>query len=204
VVRHIKMMNFLLHFLGFILFTTAQNCGDFTTKDVEGPFFVENVPLDRSTATEAELSDPSLATLLRGKVVDRNCRPVSGATVDVWYAGGGSGSANAEYSFRPGTLLHRGKTFTGKNGDYGFSASFPQVYTGRPIPHYHIMITTRGQRGVTFITQIYFRGQIPRGFEDYVVSRGSQYGRVSRAQLGDALPNGGRIVNFNVRLNIDA
>ena len=86
------MINFFLHFLGFILFTNAQNCGDFTTKDVEGPFFVENVPLDRSTATLAELSDPSLATLLLGKVVDRNCRPVTGATVDVWYAGGGSGS----------------------------------------------------------------------------------------------------------------
>ena len=27
-----------------------------------------------------------------------------------------------------------------QNGDYGFSASFPQVYTGRPIPHYHIMV----------------------------------------------------------------
>ena len=27
-----------------------------------------------------------------------------------------------------------------QNGDYGFVASFPQVYTGRPIPHYHIMV----------------------------------------------------------------
>ena len=96
VVRQFKMINFFLHFLGFILFTNAQNCGDFTTKDVEGPFFVENVPLDRSTATLAELSDPSLATLLLGKVVDRNCRPVTGATVDVWYAGGGSGSGYRE------------------------------------------------------------------------------------------------------------
>ena len=126
------MLHILLPLFSLVLFSNAQNCGDFTTKDVEGPFFVENVPLDRrSIATDAELRDPSLATVLRGKVVDRNCRAVSGATVDVWYAGAGSGSGytenhyigaaslaiclgDAEYSFRPGKLLHRGKTITGK------------------------------------------------------------------------------------------
>merc|ERR1712137_1031301 len=201
--QHFKMIRYFPFFFVFVLSSNAQNCGDFTTKDVEGPFFVEGVPLDLSMATDDEGRDPSLATILRGKVIDRNCRAVTGATVDVWYAGGGSGSGNAEYSFRPEKLLHRGKTITGKNGDYGFVASFPQVYAGRPIPHYHIMITTRGRRGITFITQVYFRGQIPKGFEDYVISRGSQYGRVTRAQPGSALPNGGRTVNFNVRLNID-
>ena len=93
-----KMINFLFSLLLFVLFSNAQNqnCGDFTTKDVEGPFFVEGVPLDLRTATDAEVRDPSLATILQGVVVDRNCRAVTGATVDVWYAGGGSGSGYSE------------------------------------------------------------------------------------------------------------
>lgn len=90
------MINFLFSLLLFVLFSNAQNCGDFTTKDVEGPFFVEGVPLDLSTATDAEVRDPSVATILQGVVVDRNCRAVTGATVDVWYAGGGSGSGYSE------------------------------------------------------------------------------------------------------------
>ena len=92
------MIHFLLSLHLLVLFSNAQNCGDFTTKDVEGPFFVEGVPLDLSTATDAEVRDPSLATILRGKVVDRNCLAVTGATVDVWYAGGGSGSGYSESS----------------------------------------------------------------------------------------------------------
>ena len=94
--QHFKMIRYIPFFFVFVLSSNAQNCGDFTTKDVEGPFFVEGVPLDLSTATDDEVRDPSLATILRGKVMDRNCRAVTGATVDVWYAGGGSGSGYTE------------------------------------------------------------------------------------------------------------
>ena len=94
--QHFKMIRYIPFFFVFVLSSNAQNCGDFTTKDVEGPFFVEGVPLDLSTATDDEVRDPSLATILQGKVMDRNCRAVTGATVDVWYAGGGSGSGYTE------------------------------------------------------------------------------------------------------------
>ena len=86
------MISILLYLFCLTWSTNAQNCGELTTQDVEGPFFVENVPLDSRIVTDAELRDGSQATLLKGRVVDKNCRGLAGATIDVWYAGGGTGS----------------------------------------------------------------------------------------------------------------
>ena len=67
-----------------------------------------------------------------------------------------------------------------------------------------LQISTPGARGRTFITQIYFRDRVPRGFETYVRRRATQYGRVSflAADTQAGLGRGGRLVQFSVRLDV--
>lgn len=79
--------------IGFLCFcvvslVSGQTCGPFTTRDTPGPFFVETNVINSIVAPEDERQDPSQAAILRGKVLDKDCKPVKGATVDVWYAGG--------------------------------------------------------------------------------------------------------------------
>ena len=81
--------------------------------------------------------------------------------------------------------------------------TFPGVYTSRPIPHYHIKVTTPGLgRGQSFITQVYFRGMVPQDYRNYVRTRGSQFGQIEAVNVGlDGMDNGGRVVTFNIRLS---
>ena len=61
---------------------------------------------------------------------------------------------------------------------------------------------TPGQKGQTFITQLYFRGQVPPSYQNYVRSRGSQFGEVAALGVGQSnLPNGGNRITFNIRLD---
>ena len=60
---------------------------------------------------------------------------------------------------------------------------------------------TPGPRGKTFISQLYFRDQIPPDYENYVRGRGSQFGTVEAvAECHGKLPNGGTVITFNIRL----
>ena len=47
------------------------NCGEFTTSDMEGPFFLPEAPNRYELAPRSELSDPDQFALLRGVVRDR-------------------------------------------------------------------------------------------------------------------------------------
>ena len=68
----------------------SRKCGQFTTKDIPGPFFVEKVPIRYKLAPDYELSDRNQAVVLRGRVFDAKCRGIPKAVVDIWYAGGGT------------------------------------------------------------------------------------------------------------------
>ena len=48
-----------------------KNCGEFTTSDMEGPFFLPEAPNSYELAPISELSDPDQFVLLRGVVRDR-------------------------------------------------------------------------------------------------------------------------------------
>ncbi len=74
----------------------SQKCVP-TSRDVEGPFFVDDAPAGPQIAPEAERSDPNSAVSLTGRVLDRNCRGISNALVEVWYAGGSIGSRSLQY-----------------------------------------------------------------------------------------------------------
>jgi len=178
--------------------TRSQQCGAFTTRDVEGPFFIANADLNYAIAPSNEIGDSREGVILRGQVVDGNCRAIPGATVEVWYAGGNP----VEYKFRPDKLWYRGKSQTNQNGVYKFLATFPGTYSGRPIPHYHYIVSTPGRNGKSLTTQVYFRDRVPRSYENYVRTRGSQFASVRQVGSGGGLKNGGRVVNFNVRIDV--
>merc|ERR1711990_551418 len=189
-------MNLLLVTFSIALLVSSVSsqggCIPFTTKDVEGPFFVQNVPFKYKVATDVDLKDPTKAAILRGMILDRNCQGIPGATVDIWYAGG---TDQAEYTFGPDELKYRGKGNTSQEGSYEFLASFPGTYPERPIPHIHYMVVTPGNTGQTFISQLYFPGQIPPSYENYVRNRDSQFAKISPSIQG------GRIIHFDIRLN---
>merc|ERR1719516_858830 len=172
----------------FIVFqiSNCQNCGPLTTRDVQGPFFEPGATLDYQLVPNRELQNASRAVLLRGKVRERNCRSIAGALVEVWYAGGDP----TAYRFpRDGSpMLYRGKTTTDNSGRYNFVATLPGIYSGRPIRHYHYKVTANGRE---LVTQVYFRDGVPRGYEDYVSGRDSQFPQsVSSIGPGE-LPDGG-------------
>jgi len=196
-----KLLN--LFFIVFARSVLAQNCGNFTRADQEGPYFVQGAPRWNTLAPKYQLQDSDIAVILKGQVLDSDCIPVSGAVIDIWYAGFDQNSPdNAKYTFPPAKLLFRGNTVTDQAGAYKFLATFPEVYQARPIPHYHVKINTPGRNGIDFTTQIYFRNLVPQSFKNYVRTRGTQFGRISNAPKDENnLINGGRVVEFNVKLN---
>ena len=65
-----------------------------------------------------------------------------------------------------------------------------------------VEVVTPGQQGQTFITQLYFRDQVPPSYQNYVRSRGSQFGQVAALGEGQSnLPSGGSSITFNIRLD---
>merc|ERR1719317_1841814 len=132
------------------------------------------------TTPEGEIRDSSNGVILWGQIFNRGCGGIGGATVEVWYAGG----PDTGYTFRPDKLWYRGRALTDKDGYYQFLATFPATYPGRPIPHYHITVTTPGLSGRSFTTQAYFRDLVPRSFENYVKTRGSQFASVQDVGVG--------------------
>jgi len=156
-----------------ILGTEGRKSCQLTTSDMEGPFYEAGAPNTIRVIPESQLEWPTTMEV-SGRVLDQRCRPIAGARVDIWYAGGNDRiGGEARYSFPPSQLFYRGHRHTQhQTGEYYFLASFPGVYDERPIPHLHMKVTTSKK---TFITQVYFKGQVPPGYENYVKGRETQF-----------------------------
>lgn len=171
--------------------TSGSQCGNLTLAAPEGAHFVRYVGSKHRLAPDTELEDPAMAVILRGRVLDRRCDPLPGAVVDIWYAGQRE--------------IYRGQALTNKIGEYEFLASFPSVNREKAIPHYNIKVKTSGGDETTFTTQIYFKNSIPIEFEDFIRNRDTQFASVSKIHPGSGsghLKNGGRLVQFSLKLNI--
>jgi protocatechuate 3,4-dioxygenase beta subunit len=109
------------------------------------------------------------------QLVDDECNPVSGATIDIWHVAptgkySGNDSANEDVSFCTGndsaytsTLWFRGKQTTDANGLAYFDGCFPGWYSGRTI-HVHFIVTVNGQSTLT--SQLVF----PDTLDDAIVA----------------------------------
>lgn len=145
-----------------------EACGIRTPRQPEGPFY----PVTRRADLDADLvvleGAPAPARgeiiLLTVRVVDEECRPVEGATVDLWQA-----CASGKYdhpsdpndaALDPNFQYHAILT-TKAEGEVRVRTIKPGAYPNDPTwirpPHIHFKITAPGFRALT--TQMYFEGE---------------------------------------------
>jgi protocatechuate 3,4-dioxygenase beta subunit len=110
----------------------ARSCKP-TPHDEIGPFYRQNAPVRNRIGS---------GYLLRGKVLDTECRPIPSARVEIWQAG-----PNGEYGDQ-----FRATLYPDKRGRYRFETFMPPPYLNRP-PHIHILVDAKGYAGL--ITQHY-------------------------------------------------
>jgi protocatechuate 3,4-dioxygenase beta subunit len=124
--------------------TPACHDGDEPTlAQTEGPFFKPRSP------ERADLIEPGMKgrpMILSGQVLDRACKPVAHALIDLWHADDNGDYDNAGFRLR-------GHTFTDADGRYRFRTIVPAVYVGRT-RHFHVKVQPAGARVLT--TQLYF------------------------------------------------
>ena len=56
-----------------------------------GPFFEKDAPKRFEIAPKDEINDPELSAVILGRVLNKHCKPIKNAVVDLWYAGGKPG-----------------------------------------------------------------------------------------------------------------
>jgi len=201
----------LLLCLGVVSGTAKQKCSP-TKCDMIGPFFVANVSKNFSQGDPLAQEEEINPAVVYGLVKDRDCKPIGGAEVEVWHAGYGvSGnmdeafySCKAEekdskcvkwqtkkhgFSKLTEDLWYRGMGKTDKRGFYKYLTVFPGVYKGRPIPHIHYKVT---DKNIELVTQLYFEGEIPPTYENYVNGRETQF------PMRDYKKNGIRFIRFDI------
>ena len=124
--------------------TPACHDGDEpTAHETEGPFFKPRSP-ERADLIEPGM--PGRPIVLAGQVLDRACKPLAHALLDLWQADDGGTYDNAGFRLR-------GHQFTDADGRYRFRTIVPALYPGRT-RHFHLKVQPAGGRVLT--TQLYF------------------------------------------------
>ena len=153
----------------------AEGCGP-TPRQTSGPFYPlydqvdKDLDLTRMTGHDAAAAGEVI--LVRGRVVDADCRPVEGVLVDLWQAdsnGRYSHPADPNPARRDPNFQGWGQVVTDAEGRYAFRTIKPAAYPleflgGRPderagyrSPHIHFRVSKRGYRELS--TQMYFAGE---------------------------------------------
>ena len=128
----------------------SQTC-ELTGRDVEGPFHEDGAPLRNKLASKME---PGIKLQIQGRVVDENCKPIAGVTLDVWQA-----DADGNYHGAGEEYRLRAQMKTDGEGRYAFETIQPGRYklggSFRP-SHIHFIVSKPGYQPLT--TQLYFEG----------------------------------------------
>jgi protocatechuate 3,4-dioxygenase beta subunit len=114
-----------------LLPATAQ-CSDGdepTPRQTEGPYFTPNSP-ERTNLLEDGMPGERIA--LAGFVLDRRCRPVAGALLDLWHCDAAGVYDNDGYRLR-------GHQFSDAQGRFVFETIVPGKYPGRT-RHIHVKV----------------------------------------------------------------
>ena len=117
-----------------------------TPRQTAGPYFTPNSPERRSLI---EQGMPGKRILLTGRVIDRDCKPVAHALLDLWHADSTGAYDNDGYRLR-------GHQFSDAEGRYQFETIVPGIYPGRT-RHFHIKV--QAPKGRVLTTQLYFPGE---------------------------------------------
>jgi protocatechuate 3,4-dioxygenase beta subunit len=143
---------------------------------------------DSASTVRQDISDGQngLPMRLALRILDSNCNPVSGASIDVWHTSAvgkysGDDTANENVAFCTGNdsdytshLYFRGRQTTDASGKAYFDSCFPGWYSSRTI-HVHLTIRVRGTAYLT--TQLFFTDALDNsiiGSEPLYDARGSR------------------------------
>jgi protocatechuate 3,4-dioxygenase beta subunit len=127
----------------------TPTCGDQaqpTIAQTEGPYFKPDAPLKRDLSADRPKGEKMI---LAGLVLDRTCRPVAKALVQIWQADETGAYDNAGFTLR-------GHQFSDERGRWWFTTIVPAAYPGRT-RHIHVKVQRPGGRVLT--TQLYYPGE---------------------------------------------
>jgi protocatechuate 3,4-dioxygenase beta subunit len=146
--------------------TTIAGCV-VSPEQIEGPYFVDE-KLNRSDIRQ-DPSDNSvrpgipLRLMLNVYSVEGNaCKPLRGATVDVWHCDALGIYSDVkdnpgEFGDTRGKKFLRGYQVTDAEGKVEFQTIYPGWYTGRSVHiHYKIRTDPKAEAGHEFTSQLYF------------------------------------------------
>jgi protocatechuate 3,4-dioxygenase beta subunit len=152
-------------------------------EQTEGPYYLEGDKVRRNI-TEGR---PGTPLTLQLKVVNASsCRPIKGASVDIWHCDAGGVYSGVQQAAGP-TFL-RGIQKTNANGIATFQTIYPGWYQGRTV-HIHVKVHVAGN--VVHTGQLYFADAVT----DAVYRRApysSRPGRDIRNAVDNVYRNGGR------------
>jgi hydroxyquinol 1,2-dioxygenase len=109
-------------------FLNYGKLGNATESTVLGPFFVEGAPELEHGASIVKPGTPGEPCVVRARVTDLAGRPIAGAVIDVWQAGG-DGFYDVQ---KPDGTNLRARFRSGADGGFWFRCVKPDSY---PVPH---------------------------------------------------------------------
>lgn len=145
-----------------------------TPRQTAGPFYPEELPLDRDNdlvhVAGRETPAAGVFTDLRGRLLDRNGQPLRDLRIEIWQCDANgryrhSGDRGAQ-PIDPG-FQGFGHTLSDPDGRYRFLTIRPVPYPGRT-PHIHVAVFPQGER--PFVTQLYVAGE-PGNDQDFLYRR---------------------------------
>lgn len=156
----------------------APTC-ELTPPQAEGPFYPGEAEFDLNTDLTQVVGKKTRAEgqviYVTGKVIDKNCKPIENANVEIWQACA-SGKYNNPNDPNPAPLdphfRYWAETYTNEKGEYSFKTIIPGAYPAgdgwvRP-PHIHVKASKLGFLDLT--TQMYFKGH-PLNDDDLILKR---------------------------------
>lgn len=130
-------------FASVLVGSSSANAATCTTTEslTEGPYYSTDTPV-RSNITAGQVGTKTTLTIT---VVDKSCKPVKGAKVDIWHA-----SASGVYSAVEGVAGNflRGTQVTNAAGKVTFTTIYPGWYPGRTM-HIHFKVWRDGSPVLT-------------------------------------------------------
>lgn len=134
-----------------------------TPKQMEGPFYPTQLPLD--TDNDLLIVNDGITpavgeiTHLGGRILDKHGEPIRNALVEIWQCdskGAYLHTGSSNYDRRDSNFQGFGRFLTGSSGEYYFRTIKPVAYPGRT-PHIHCAVKLKGHDKYT--TQCYIAGE---------------------------------------------
>ena len=159
----------------------AQTCRPVTPAQTEGPFYPKAF-LSAETDLTAKGRAQGVIHIVKGRVVDSDCRGLAGVQVDLWQANVHGRYRHRRDQSNPAPLdpafQGMGRVLTDKDGGFTFRTIKPGSYPAgrgwmRP-PHLHFKVWREGQPVIT--TQMYFAGD-PLNDKDLILQGLSDAGQ---------------------------